>query len=188
MNDDKSGGSETVETRRDARRLRLVYAAVTLALGASQLWAFAAARDLYPFAAWRQMMAGGDLRAGGSYYVLRGTTAGGADVDIPAAQLTDALAANNFGLASATVRNGSFRLRRLHPDNAALLEQAGGLDRLPRGARVPELLRAWGAIYNERLPPGSPRRLRAARLDEYRWDGGAYADYERYVATWGVQF
>ncbi|MCA1614378.1 MAG: hypothetical protein LC800_09635 [Acidobacteria bacterium] len=188
MSDGRAVGDDTGASRRDARRLRAAYAVATLLLGASQLWAFAAARDLYPFAAWRQMMAGGDVRAGGSYFVLRGTTVGGADVSIPAAHLTDALAANNFGLAAATVRNGSFRLRRLHPDNAALLERAGGFDRLERGARVPELLRAWGAIYNERLPPDSPRRLRAARLDEYRWDGGAYADYERYVATWGVQF
>ena len=181
---------ELSASRPDARRRRLyvIYAAVTFVLAASQLWAFAAARDLYPFAAWRQMMGGGDLRAGVSYFVLRGTTAGGAEVGLPAAQLTDALAANNFGLAAATVRNGSFRLRWPHPDNAALLERAGGFDRLPRGARVPELLRAWGAIHNERLPPDSPHRLRSARLDEYRWDGGAYADYERYVASWGVQF
>lgn len=184
MNDQELSAS-----RPDARRrLYVVYAAVTCVLVASQLWAFAAARDLYPFAAWRQMMGGGDLRAGVSYFVLRGTTVGGAEVDLPAAHLTDALAANNFGLAAGTVRNGSFRLRSIHPDNAALLERAGGFDRLPRGARVPELLRAWGAIHNERLPPSSPHRLRSARLDEYRWDGRVYADYERYVASWGVQF
>lgn len=188
MNDGLTKESDTNVSRRDARRLRFVYVAVTLVLGVSQLWAFAAARDLYPVAAWRQMMAGGDLGAGGSYYVLRGTTVEGTDVSIPAAQLTDALSKNSTGLVAATLRNGSFRLRRLHPDNAALLERAGGFDRLERGARVPELLRAWGAIYNERLPPDSPRRLRAARLDEYRWDGGRYADYERYVASWGVQF
>ncbi len=180
-------GVDAEPPRRDARRLRVVYALVTLALGASQLWAFAAARDLYPFAAWRQMMAGGDLRTGGSYFMLRGTTVAGAQVDIPAAQLSDALSRNSPGLVAATARNGSFRLRTLHPDNAALLESAGGFERLPRGARLPELLRAWGAIYNERLPPDSPRRLLAVRLDEYRWDGGTYADYQRFIESWRVE-
>ena len=153
---------------------------MTLLLGASQLWAFAAARDLYPIAAWRQMMAGGDLRAGSSYYVLRGETASGETVDVRAAQLTDALSANAPGLVAATVRNGNFRLRRLHPDNAEMIERAGGFDKLPAGARLPELLRAWGAIYNERLPADSERRLRAVRLEAYRWDGGRYGGYDRF--------
>ena len=187
MSDEHRIGVETEPPRRTAPRLCAVYALVTLVLGASQLWAFAAARDLYPFASWRQMMAGGDLRTGGSYFQLRGTTVAGAEVSIPAAQLTDALSKNSPGLVAATVRNGSLRLRTLHPDNAALLELAGGFERLPRGARLPELLRAWGAIYNERLPPDSPRRLRAVRLDEYRWDGGAYADYQRFIESWRVE-
>lgn len=183
----KTKGGETHAPRADAKRLRAVYALVTLALGASQLWAFAAARDLYPVAAWRQMMAGGDLRAGSSYYVLRGETVSGETVDIRAARLTDALSANTPGLVAATVRNGNFRLRRPHPDNAAMIERAGGFDKLPIGARLPELLRAWGEIYNGRLPPDSTGRLRSVRLDSYRWDGGRYADYERFIETWRVE-
>jgi hypothetical protein len=178
---------ETAAARRGARRLRVVYALLTVALGGSQLWAFAAMRNLYPVAAWTQMMAGGDLDAGRDYLVLRGETVAGETVDIPAAQLTDALSKNSGGLAEGTLRNGGFRLRRPHPENAAMLAAAGGLDKLPRGARLPELLRAWGAIYNGRLPTTSPLRLRALRLDSYRWDGRRYADYDRFIESWRVE-
>lgn len=187
MNDGQTTTGEASASGSSTRRLRLTYAAVTLALGASQLWAFAAARSVYPVAAWTQMMAGGDLGAGRTYLVLRGETAAGETVDVPAAQLTDALSKNAGGLAEATLRNGSFRLRRPHPENAALLSDAGGFERLPRAARLPELLRAWGAIYNGRLPADSPRRLRALRLDALRWDGGRYSDYERFIETWRVE-
>ncbi|MFN2483290.1 MAG: hypothetical protein ABR554_17660 [Pyrinomonadaceae bacterium] len=169
------------------RRIRRGYVVLTLALALSQLWAFAALRDLYPFAAWRMMAGGGEARDGYAYYVVRGVSVSGELVDIRPAELTDALYARTWGLVEATVRNGNFKLRRLHPDNAAALREAGGFDKLPRGARVPEMLRAWGEIYNEALAPGSPRRLRAVRLDAYRWAGGRDTSRDELTESWSVE-
>ncbi|HVG29195.1 MAG TPA: hypothetical protein VM864_05685 [Pyrinomonadaceae bacterium] len=169
------------------RRRRAAYAALTLALALSQLWAFAAMRDLYPFAAWRMMSGGGEVREGYAYFIARGESASGETVDIRPARLTDALYARTWGLVEATVGNGSFRLRRPHPANAAALRQAGGFDKLPRGARVPELLRAWGEIYNEGIAPDSPRRLRAVRLDAYRRAGGRDTARDELTDTWSVE-
>ena len=169
------------------RRTRAAYAVVTLALASSQLWAFAAMRDLYPVAAWRMMSGSGDAREGYTYFIVRAESASGEAVDIRPAALTDALYGRTWGLVEATVRNGSFRLRRLHPENAAALQQAGGFDKLPRGARVPELLRAWGAIYNAGLAPDSPRRLRAVRLDAYLWAGARDTSRDELTESWSVE-
>ncbi|HEX8160683.1 MAG TPA: hypothetical protein VF538_02190 [Pyrinomonadaceae bacterium] len=169
------------------RRTRAAYAVLSVALAASQLWAFAAMRDLYPAAAWRMMSGGGEVREGYPYYLVRGVSASGETVDIRPAKLTDALYARTWGLVEATVRNGSFRLRRLHPANADALRRVGGFDNLPRGARVPELLRAWGEIYNDGLAPDSPRRLRAVRLDAYRWAGGRDTSRDELTESWSVE-
>jgi hypothetical protein len=179
--------TEQPARKNSERRIRRGYVALTLALALSQLWAFAAMRDLYPFPAWRMMSGGGEVREGYPYYVVRGESISGETVDIRPARLTDALYARTWGLVEATVRNGSFRLRRLHPANAAALREAGGFDKLPRGARVPELLRAWGEIYNERLAPDSPRRLRAVRLDAYRWSGGRDTSRDELAESWSVE-
>jgi hypothetical protein len=169
------------------RRTRAAYVVLTLALALSQLWAFAAMRDLYPFASWMMMAGGGEVREGYAYFVVRGESASGELIDIRPARLTDALYARTWGLVEATARNGSFRLRRPHPANAAALREAGGFDKLPRGARVPELLRAWGEIYNESLPADSPRRLRAVRLDAYRWSGGRDTSRDELTESWSVE-
>jgi len=68
--------------------------------------------------------------------------------------------------------------------NAELLRESGGLEQLPPGARVPDLLRAWGNLYNERLAASSPQRLKAIRLDMYRWEGGSYANYDKFIESW----
>jgi hypothetical protein len=52
------------------------------------------------------------------------------------------------------------------------------MDKLPRAARLEELLRAWGAIYNSRLPASSNQRLRSVRLDADRWEGGTNGEYD----------
>jgi hypothetical protein len=33
----------------------------------------------------------------------------------------------------------------------------------------------------------SSGRLKAVRLDAYRWEGGSYANYDRFVQTWRVE-
>lgn len=167
------------------RRLVLRYALLTAALFAPLLYAFATLRNLYPVAASTMMVGGWSLARGRTYHVLRGETAEGATVDIPFVSLVDAMHSRATGLVAATVENDSFtQLRRPHPANAALVEQYGGADKVPDAARVPDLLRALGGIYNSRLPEGSARRLKAVRLDEYRWEGGRYGDYDRLVRSW----
>jgi len=170
-----------------ARRLRVRYALVTAALFAPLLYSFLAVRNVYPFAASTMMMAGGDLGRGASYYRMRGETADGEAVDLPPAELTDALSWRHWSLVGATVENKEFTIYKPHPSNDALAAAAGGVEKLPRAARLAELLRAWGGIYNSRLPDGSPRRLRAVRLEAYRWAGGAYGDYERFVESWRAE-
>ncbi len=165
-------------------RLRRRYAVLTVVLAVPLLWSFIAVRNLYPFAAATMMMEGGTLDRPRTYYVLRGETVEGTLVDVPPITLTDALTGRIWGLVAATVDNRSFTIRWPHPENEALVARRGGIDRLPDAARLAELLRAWGDLYNARLPPDSPRRLRAMRLDEYRWEGRRYADYDTHLRTW----
>jgi hypothetical protein len=169
------------------RRLRVRYALLTAALFAPLLYSFLAVRNVYPFAASTMMMAGGDLGRGASYYRMRGETRSGETVDLPPAELIDALSWRHWSLVGATVENKEFTIYKPHPSNEALAASVGGAAQLPRAARLGELLRAWGEIYNSRLPRDSPRRLRAVRLDAYRWEGGAYADYERFVESWRAE-
>ena len=170
-----------------ARRIRIGYALLTAALFAPLLYSFLAVRNVYPFAASTMMMAGGDLGRGATYYRMRGETANGEQIDLPPAQLTDALSWRHWSLVGATVENKEFTIYNPHPSNVALAASAGGADKLPRAARLQELLRAWGGMYNSRLPEGSPRRLRAVLLDAYRWEGGAYEDYEHFVESWRAE-
>lgn len=169
------------------RRFRVRYTLLTICIFLPLVWAFVAVRNVYPLAAWTVMMGGGDLQRGHRYFLLRGETVSGEVVNIPAIQLTDALSGRNWGMVVATVNNRPFQLRSLHPDNAALLATAGDLGRLPQAARLPELLRAWGEIYNSRLSPSSPRRLKAIRLDAYRWIGQRYSDYDSFIESWRQQ-
>lgn len=168
-------------------RVKVRYALLTAALFAPLLYSFLAVRNVYPFAASTMMMAGGDLGRGASYFRMRGETADGETIDLPPAELTDALSWRHWSVVGETVKNKQFSIYSPHPSNVALAAAAGGVERLPRAARLPELLRAWGAIYNSRLPEDSPRRLRAVRLEAYRWEGGSYGDFERFVESWRAE-
>ena len=166
------------------RQFRVRYAILTFALFLPLIWAFVTLRSVYPVTAWTVMKAGGELGHSQTYFILRGETISGELVDIAPITLTDALYARIWGMVDGTVNNRNFKLRSLHPDNAALLERAGNIVRLPRVARLPELLRAWGHIYNSKLPASAPLRLKAIRLDAYRWMGQHYADYDNFIETW----
>ncbi|MBV9925064.1 MAG: hypothetical protein JOZ96_08625 [Acidobacteria bacterium] len=174
-------------TRDGTRRLRVRYALLTAALFAPLLYSFLAVRNVYPFAASTMMMSGGDPGRGATFYRLRGETVAGESIDLPPAQLTDALSWRHWSLVGAVVENKQFTIHSPNPANLMLADAAGGVERLPRAARLPELLRAWGGIYNSRLPEGSAKRLRAVRLDVYRWDGRAYEDYEHLVESWRAE-
>jgi hypothetical protein len=160
------------------------YTILTLALFVPLLWSFLYIRNLYPFTVWNVMMAGANLQTGRNYFVLRGETVSGQTVDVKPIKLTNALYSRTWTMVSATVFNQNFRLTSPHPDNARLIEQFGSVEKLPLGARMPELLETWGNLYNEQFPSSSPARLKAIRLDMYRWSSGRYADYDTFVESW----
>ena len=130
------------------------------------------------------MMAGGDLESDRSYCVLRGETISGETIDIRPIGLTNAMSQRNWSMVNATISNQSFKLSSIHPDNALLLKQVGGIEHLPQGARMPDLLTAWGMLYNDQQPISSPHRLKAIRIDMYRWSSGRYADYGTFITSW----
>lgn len=165
-------------------RLHVKYAILTAAILLPLLWAFIYVRNVYPIATWNVMMAGGLLERGRTYWILRGETVSGETVDVRPISLTNAMYSRTWTMVNATVDNHSFKLQNVHPQNAELLRQAGGLEQLQPGARLPELLRVWGNLYNQRLPASSPQRLKAIRLDMYRWEGRRYADYDKFIQTW----
>jgi hypothetical protein len=163
-------------------RLHLKYAVLTVAIFLPLIWAFLNIRNLYPVAAWNVMMAGGTLERGRSYWILRGETVSGETIDVRPTSLTNALYARTWTMVNATVDNQSFKIPNPYPANAELMRQTGG--NLPPGARIPDLLRTWGDLYNERLPGSSPQRLKAIRLDMYRWEGGEFANYDKFIESW----
>jgi hypothetical protein len=165
-------------------RLKIKYAVLTVAIFLPLLWAFLFVRNVYPFAAWNVMMAGGDLERGRSYCILRGETVSGETIDIQPIKLTNALYSRTWTMVNATIDNQSFKLKSIHPDNEEMLRQFGGIENLPPGARLPDLLQAWGELYNKQQPPSSPHRLKAIRLDMYRWEGGGYSDYDKFIESW----
>ena len=166
------------------RRLIVKYAALTLAIFLPLTWAFLRVRNLYPVASWNVMMAGGDLERGRSFCMLRGETVSGDTIDIPAINLTNALYSRTWTMVNATIDNQSFKLTSLEPQNEEYLRRVGGIANVPPGARLPDLLESWGELYNQRLPADSPQRLKAIRLDMYRWESGRYADYDKFIESW----
>jgi hypothetical protein len=155
-----------------------------VAISLPLIWAFLYVRNLYPIAAWNVMMAGGDLERGRTYCILRGETVSGETIDIPPIELTNALYSRTWTMVNATIANQSFKLTSLHPQNEELLGRFGGVENLPPGARLPDLLQAWGDLYNSHQPATSPQRLKAIRLDMYRWESGRYADYDKFIESW----
>lgn len=176
----KPGDQLAAQDRKVIRR----YVLLTIALAVPLLLAFAAIRNLYPFSASTMMLADREMQRSRDYYVLRGETVGGEIIDLPPIKLTNALTGRNWSLVSAAVENRSFKITSPHPANMAMLSAAGSVDKLPAAARLEDLLRAWGAIYNSRVPASSNARLKSVRLDAYRWEGGINGEYQRFVESW----
>jgi hypothetical protein len=166
------------------RRALLRYATLTAILFIPLLLAFISIRNLYPFAASTMMVGVKDMQSGQDYYILRGETVSGEMIDLPPINLTNALTGRSWSLVSAAVENKSFNIRSPHPANLRLAAAYGGRDQLPRAARLEELLRAWGMIYNSRIPESSNQRLKSVRLDAYRWERGINGDHDRFVESW----
>lgn len=173
---------QTSHRSANERRLLIRYAALTVALAVPLLLAFVSIRNLYPFAASTMMLR--DRDPGSNYYILRGETMGGESIELPPINLTNALSGRHWGLVAAAVENKSFKISSLHPENVRLASSYANVDDLPRAARLEDLLRSWGSIYNSRLPGSSPQRLRSIRLDAYRWEGEITGDSGRFVESW----
>ena len=173
---------QNIQRSAKERRLLFRYAALTVALAVPLLLAFFSIRNLYPFAASTMMLR--DRDRGSNFYMLRGETLAGETIDLPPINLTNALSGRHWSLVSAAVENKSFKISSLHPENARLAAAYANADDLPRAARLEDLLRAWGLIYNSRLPGSSPQRLRAIRLDAYRWEGEIGGDSGHFVESW----
>jgi hypothetical protein len=161
------------------------YALLTIALFLPLFLSFLFIRDRYPFAASKMMLGAVDMPVQ-NYYVLRGETETGETVDLPPIDLTNALTGRSWSLVRTAVENSSFKIRSPHPENVRLAASYGGFEKLPRAARLEDLLRAWGSIYNSRLPVSSSQRLKLIRLDAYRWEGGVNGNYDRFIETWTV--
>ncbi len=167
------------------RRLRIRYAALTIVLFVPLLLAFVSVRNLYPFAASTMMLR--DRDPGSHYYVLRGETNSGQIIDLPPINLTNALTGRHWSLVSAAVENKSFIIRSPHPANSRLASLSAGVEELPRAARLEELLRAWGSIYNSRLTEEAwNQKLKSVRLDAYRWEGEINSAPGRLVESWSA--
>jgi hypothetical protein len=160
------------------------YALLTAALFIPLLLAFGSFKNIYPFAASTMMLADRDMEGNRQYYILRGETVSGDQIDLPPIELTNALSGRNWSLVSAAVENKSFEIRWPHPANALMTQEYGGTHKLPRAARLDDLLRTWGAIYNLRLPASSNKRLKSIQLDAYRWEGGINGEYHRFIESW----
>ena len=179
-----SAPSETRSKNDLPRALKIKYGILTAAIFLPLIWAFVCVRNLYPITAWNVMMAGGDLERGRSYCILRGETVSGETIEVRPIELTNALYSRTWTMVNATIANQSFRLSSIAPENVELLGVMGDVDRLPPGARIPDLLKTWGRLYNDRLPASSPQRLKAIRLDMYRWEGGSYSNYDNFIESW----
>jgi hypothetical protein len=166
----------------EERRMMIRYALLTISLSVPLLLAFASLRNLYPFAASTMMLR--DRDPGSNYFILRGETVGGETIDVPPINLTDALSGRHWGLVSAAVENKSFKISAPHPENVRFAAPYANVADLPRAARLESLLRTWGLIYNSRLPPSSRQRLRAVKLDAYRWEGDIAGDSGEFVESW----
>ena len=177
--------SETSASQKEAKgHYRFRYTLLTAGIFLPLLWAFVALRNVYPVAAWNVMTSARPLQRPHTYFVLRGETVAGEVVDVRPIELTDALSGRNWGLVGATVSNGPFRLRSPHPANVLQMASVEHVNQLPQAARLPELLRAWGNLYNSRLAASSPLRLKAVRLDAYRWMGQSYSNYDQFIESW----
>ncbi len=164
------------------RRVVARYAVLTMVLAVPLLLAFGFIRNLYPFSASTMMLR--DRDSGRAYYILRGETLTGETIDLPPITLTNALTGRHWSLVAAAVENKSFKISSLHPDNARLSATYPHINDLPRAARLDDLLRTWGRIYNSRLPATSPVRLRSVRLDAYRWDGEITGNPGYFIESW----
>jgi hypothetical protein len=141
--------------------------------------AFAANRNFYPIPVWSLFSESVPLSEGRNYFILRGVTRDGMEIDIPAVSITNGLSGRNHMNVAYVIGNASLRIDSPHPRNVPLADQIVMAER--PGLLIADLLRGWGDAFNARLPAGSSSRLNTIRLDEYRWAGGTYDSFHEFV-------
>jgi hypothetical protein len=164
------------------------YLVLTVCIFVPLVFAFVFQIQFYPIPVWTLFTEAVSLDEGRHYYVLRGETEDGESIDIPAIDLTDALSGRNFMMLSYVLEKASFCCDSPHPHNIQFrASQMGSDGALHKGARIDDLLRSWGRIYNEKFPKSSHQRLTAIRLDGYRWPGKEYGDYRQPADCWRAE-
>jgi hypothetical protein len=146
------------------RALRRKHSLLTVAVFGPLVVAFVSVTNFYPVPVWNLFSEARDPAEPRPHYTFSGLTAAGEWRDLPPVRVTTGLYGRVHMLIAYTDRNHAFRIESPHPENVRHADRAGGADRLPRGARMPDLIRAWGRLYNRRLPPDSPERLVRVRL------------------------
>jgi hypothetical protein len=163
------------------------HTALTVAVFVPLAWTFVNVINFYPIPVWSLFSDHVDLSQGRTYYILGGETVGGEQLEIPAISITDALTGRIHMMVYYVMGNSSLFIESPHPNNVKLVVSAGGRENVPPGARVPDLLAAWGNAYNGRLAKTSSQRLRRIWLKQYRWPGGSYSDYRQFVREYEVR-
>jgi hypothetical protein len=140
--------------------------------------------NFYPVPVWNLFVEAAEPANGRVFYVVSGCSPDGLWREVPPFGITGALHNRLHMFASYTDGNLPFKIASPHAENVLML---AGLGRLPEGARMPQLLRAWGEIHNGRLPMGSPNRLTAIRMEARRWPGGDYHAKAKTARVWEVE-
>ena len=164
-------GPDDISGQQGSRQLLLRHSVLTLAIFVPLLCSFLIGAEWYPVSHYRMFYGASALTKGKgfNYFIFRGETASGETVDIAPITLMNGMDDRIWTMVNAVVANESFQLRSPHPLNEKLIMAVGGVDRLPRAALLPDLLRIWGNRYHAKLAGDSPHRLVRVRMDEYQW-------------------
>ena len=178
-----------VADRQNSRRLTVRHIVLTVAVFLPLVWAFITQTIWYPIHYYRMFYGTSSLGGGNErvYYIFRGETASGDIIDIPPVTIFNALDGMIIYVVQAAIDNDSLQLRFAHPDNIKLIQSAGSIEKVPRAAQLPDLLRVFGERHNAKLSGDSPQRLIRVRLDAYRWPKKEYGNYAEYIESWSVE-
>jgi hypothetical protein len=174
-------------TRANNLGLNLKQIVLTLAIFAPFTVAFVLNINFYPIPVWSLFSEAVSPEEGRIYYVLTAERADGTIHPLPAIEVSRALHGRNHTFVGYVLDNSSFMIESPHPDNVRYIATVGRVGRVEPGARVSELLKAWGHGYNARFTAESPRRLTHLRLDGFRWIAGSDPRVRTAIGSWRVQ-
>lgn len=158
-------------------------AIVTAVVFVPLITTFITTLNYYPSPAWSLFSEAGKLDDGRTYFVLLAKTKGGEWEELPPRSISQVLYARWHTLTNYTYLNEPFRISSPHPKNVKLMTEGGGLENVPTGARIPDLLRAWGKMANAKFGD----KFTAIKLEVRRWKGGSYDNYDEFQQQWEVE-